>query len=163
MKKKLFKLLPALLILSLLLVACGQEADEGEVANEMKYVGIEDLKESIESEADDYVILDVRKAEDFDKSHIVGSFGADLDAAKNGDNESGIKNLKEALKLATGEELGNPDDKYALICYSGKSYAQKGTDLMIEMGISADQIYTLEGGIGAWEKAGEEYKELLEK
>ena len=128
----------------------------------MQYIGAEVLKTSIESGADDYIILDVRKAEDYSTSHIAGSYGADQDAAKDGDDKSGTANLKAALKEATGNETGNSDDKYALVCYSGKVYAQTATDLMIKMGISADNIYTLEGGIKAWNEGGDDYKGLLE-
>lgn len=161
-KNKSLKLISVLLILSLLLVACGKEEEE-EVKNPMNYIGVEDLKASIDSGSDDYIILDVRKAEDYNTSHIIGSYLADQDAAnKGGDDEAGIANLKTALEAATGSEVGNADNKYALVCYSGKSYAQKATDLMIEMGISKDQIYTVEGGMKAWEDGGEDYKGLLE-
>ena len=161
-KNKSLRLMSVLLILSLLLVGCGQAADEA--TNPMKYVGVDVLKESIESGSDEYLILDVRKVEDFNTSHIRGSFDADVDAAnKGGDDEAGKVSLKAALQEATGSETGNSGEKYALVCYSGKSYAQKATDLMLEMGISADQIYTLEGGMTAWEEAGEDYKELLEQ
>ncbi len=161
MRNKSLKLVPILLILSLVLVACGQA--EETTANPMQYIGVEDLKASIESGSDDYIILDVRKVEDYNTSHIVGAYSADQDAANKGrDDEAGIANLKKALKEATGSEVGNAGEKYALVCYSGKSYAQKGTDLMIEMGISKDQIYTVEGGMKAWEEAGDDYKGLLE-
>lgn len=161
LKNKLLKLIPVVLVLSLLLVACGK-ADEEASANPMQYIGVEDLKESIESGTNEYIILDVRKVEDYNTSHIIGAYLADQDAAKNGDHEDGIANLKAALQEATGSETGNDGEKYALVCYSGKSYAQKATDLMIEMGISADQIFTLEGGMKAWEEGGDDYKALLE-
>lgn len=171
MKNKALKLIPMVLILTLLFVACGQEASETTTqepakqeatTNQMQYVSIEDLKADVESEAGEYVIIDVRKAADYETSHIVGAYSADLDAAKNGDDESGITNLKATLQEATGSETGN-DEKYALVCYSGKSYAQKGTDLMIGMGIPADQIYTLEGGFTAWSEAGDDYTALIEQ
>ena len=69
--------------------------------------------------------------------------------------------LKTALKEATGSETGKDGIKYALVCYSGKSYAQKATDLMIEMGIPKENIYTLDGGMKDWEAGGDEYKALL--
>lgn len=159
-KKRSFKLVMVFLLLSLVLVSCGKK--EEEAANPMQYIGAEALKEAIDEGSDEYVILDVRKVEDFDTSHIVGAYDADQDAAKEGDDESGIANLKTALNSATGSEEGKDGEKYALVCYSGKSYAQKATDLMVEMGIPADSIYTLEGGMKAWEEAGEEYTDLLE-
>lgn len=163
MKNKSLKLIPILLILSLVLVACGQAQETGTNENPMQYMGVEELKTSIESGSDDYIILDVRKVEDYNTSHIAGAYTSDQDAAnKGGDDATGIANLKNTLQEATGSEVGNAEDKYALVCYSGKSYAQKATDLMIEMGISKDQIYTVEGGMTAWEEGGDDYKELLE-
>lgn len=128
----------------------------------MQYITDKDLKDSIDASSDEYVILDVRKLEDYEKGHIEGAYTADQDAAnKGGDDEKGKENLRIALKEATGNETGSADKKYVLVCYSGKSYAQKGTDLMVEMGIPAENIYTLEGGMKAWEANGEEYKNLV--
>ena len=161
--KKFGLILGATLLISGTMVGCN--SDDGnnqaeEQANEMQYIEKEDLKEAVDS--NEYVILDARKVEDYEKAHIEGAYMADVDAAnKGGDDEAGKESLKTALKEATGSETGNADDKYALVCYSGKSYAQKATDLMIEMGISKDQIYTLDGGMEEWEKGGDEYKELL--
>lgn len=162
-KNKSLKLMPILLVLMLLLVACGGQEAEETAANPMQYITVEDLKESIDSGADDYIILDVRQAEDYDTSHISGSYLSDQHAAnKDGDMETGTANMKAALQESTGSETGNDGDKYALVCYSGKSYAQAATDVMVDMGISADQIYTVEGGVEAWEEAGDEYKDLME-
>lgn len=163
MKKKSLLLVSILLILSLSLMACGQANDTDADAVEMQYVSIEDLKEDIEAGSDEYVILDVRKVEDYDTSHVRGSYAADVDAAnKGGDDDTGIANLKAGLQEATGSETGNDGEKYALVCYSGKSYAEKATELMVGMGISEDQIYTVEGGFTAWEEAGDEYVELID-
>lgn len=157
--KRILALLSILIITSLALVGCGEK----EAANPMKYVSVEDVKEDIDAGGDGYVLLDVRQEESYNEGHIKGAYLADVhEANKNGDDESGIKNLKEGLKNATGNETGNADDKYVLICYSGKSYAQKATDLLIEMGLSPDQIFTLEGGMKAWEEGGEDYTNLLE-
>ena len=173
-KRKSIKLISTALLLSVLLVGCGEKTEQTDAGtgagtdsevqkeNEMKYIKMESLKDSIDSDSKEYVILDVRKIEDYDKAHIIDAYTADQDAAnKGGDDAKGIENLKVALNEATGNEVGNPDSKYALVCYSGKSYAQKATDLMLEMGISADQIYTLEGGMKAWESGGDDYKGLL--
>lgn len=157
--------------LSLALVGCGDNAedtgteeteqtDSEQTEAEMNYVEREDLKEAVGT--DEYIILDVRKEEDYEKEHIEGAYSADQDAAnKGGDDEAGIANLETALEEATGSKTGNDDDKYALVCYSGKSYAQKATDLMLEMGISQDQIYTLDDGMEAWKDGGDEYEALL--
>lgn len=160
LKNRLVKAITLIMMMSLLLVGCGTK---NEAKNPMQYVTKETVKADIEAGTDEYLILDVRKAEDFNKGHIKGAILADQDAAnKDGDDATGIANLKAALKEATGSETGNSDVKYALFCYSGNSYAQKGTDLMIEMGIDKDQIYTLEGGAKDWEAGGDDYKNLLE-
>lgn len=165
-KNNSLKLMSVFLILAIVLVGCGQAkpaAPADAPANQMQYVSMEDIKGAIEAGSDEYVILDNRKLEDYNTSHIKGSVTADVDAAnKGGDDAAGIVNLKAALTEATGSETGDPDAKYALVCYSGKSYAQKATDLLIEMGVSADNIYTLEGGMTAWNEAGDDYKGLLE-
>ena len=161
MKNKSLKAVLILLMLSLLLVACMGKTEET-TSNPMQYIKPDALKGAIDSGSGEYILLDVRKAEDFNSSHIVGSYSADQDAAKDGDDKEGTANLKAALKEATGNETGGADSKYALVCYSGKVYAQTGTDLMIKMGISADKIYTLEGGMKAWSEAGDDYEGLLE-
>lgn len=165
MKKKSLKVLAVLMVAALALTGCGNSSGGGSdaPANEMQYIAPEDVKGLVEEGSSEYIILDVRKAEDYDISHIRGSISADQDAANKGGNDAqGIENLKAALSDATGSETGNDGDKYVLVCYSGKSYAQKGTDLMIEMGIPKDQIYTLEGGMTAWEEGGDDYTGLLD-
>ena len=149
------------------IVGCGKDTTTTQTTqtettkiNEMQYVEKEKLKDYIGK--DEYVILDVRKKKDYEKSDIEGYLLADQDAAnKGGDDEAGKANLKTALKEATGSETGKDGIKYALVCYSGKSYAQKATDLMIEMGIPKENIYTLDGGMKDWEAGGDEYKALL--
>ena len=161
-KNKLVKLIPMMIIISLtlVLVGCGKK----DVKNSpMEYVSVEQVKKSIEG-SKEYVMLDVRKIEDYKKSHIKGAFEADVDAAnKGGDDKAGTASLKDGLLEATGSKTGKADDKYVLICYSGKSYAQKATDLLIGMGVSKDKIFTLKGGMKAWEEGGKEYTDLLVK
>lgn len=163
-KRNVLKVVSILLLISLLIVGCGKSSDTGGAGNNnpMNYVKAEALKESIESGSNDYVILDVRKIADYNEAHIKGAFSADQDKAKDGDSADGTANLKAALKEATGNEAGSADNKYVLACYKGKSYAQTATDLLIEMGVKADQIYTLEGGLEAWRSGGDDYTKLLQ-
>lgn len=114
---------------------------------EMSYISTADLKDNIANS--EYLVLDVRKAADFEAGHIPGAVNADMDAAKDGDNESGIANMKATL--------GDPakvDQKIVLVCYSGKRYAQAGTNVLAALGANMDNVYTLEGGMKAWEEAG---------
>lgn len=113
---------------------------------EMSYISADDVKANVASS--DYLVLDVRKAEDYAAGHIPGALNADMDAAKDGDNDSGIANLKAAL--------GDPakvEQKVVLVCYSGKRYAQAATNLLSALGADMDNVVTLEGGMKAWDEA----------
>ena len=89
-----------------------------------------------------YVFFDVRKAADHTTAHIPGALGYDMDAAKNGDFEAGVKVMETAIQ--------NVDDTIIVICYSGKSYAQATTNVLSALGYDMSKVYTLEGGFTAW-------------
>jgi rhodanese-related sulfurtransferase len=136
-----------------------ETTEEANKTNEMQYISVEDTKEKVEANDEEYVFLDVRKAEDYQAGHVKNFINADLDKAKDGDIEDGKTNIKEAL---AGEPTN--DKKYVLLCYSGKSYAQAGTDILInEFKIDPSNVYTIEGGMKAWEAAGDDYTALIEK
>lgn len=157
MKKKAL-LLSGLVVVALSagMVGCGEQPSTttttgGDAAAvevkevEMSYMSTADLKDNIANS--EYLVLDVRKAADFEAGHIPGAVNADMDAAKDGDNESGIANMKAAL--------GDPakvDQKVVLVCYSGKRYAQAGTNVLAALGANMDNVYTLEGGMKAWDE-----------
>ena len=52
-----------------------------------------------------------------------------MDAAKEGDNATGIDNMKAAMQEATGTDNGG-DKKIVLVCYSGNRYAQAATNIL---------------------------------
>lgn len=170
MKRKMSSIFLALIMGIMFLTSCGNSGTgsgdttvQEEAANQMQYVTKEDLKADIDGGSNSYIILDVRKAADYDEKHIKDAFSGDVDSAISGtDDDTAAANLKAAISQATGSETGNSDSKYVLVCYSGKKYAQKSTDLMIDMGIAAGNIYTLEGGNTAWSEAGDEYVTLME-
>ena len=145
--KKLYAVLLAM-VMVLSLAACSQNAannagsgDEGGSQNvEMQYMTVEDLNDVLGT--DGYVILDVRKAADYETSHIPGAVSADMDAAVNGDTAAG----EETMTAAT-EGL---DDTLVLVCYSGKKYAQASTNALSAIGYDMDKVVTLEGGFTAW-------------
>ena len=127
-----------------------------------QYVTREDLKADIDAGGDGYVILDVRKAADYAQQHIQGAYSADVDPSISGsDDATSTANLKAAILEATGSETGNEDDQFALVCYSGKKYAEKATSLMEQMGVAPGNIFTLEGGQNGWAEAGDAYTALL--
>ena len=83
---------------------------------EMQKMSAADLEANLDNE--DYLVVDVRKAADYDAGHIPGAISADLDAAVNGDNATGVASLTAALLEATGSENGE-GKTMALVCYSG--------------------------------------------
>ena len=126
------------------------KAPESDVA--MKYITPADAEANLDSS--DYVFIDLRKADDYKAGHIKGAIAADMDARKGGDFQNGVDTMKAALKDATGPESG-ADKKLVLICYSGKTYAQAGTNVLSVIGANMDDVFTLEGGMKAWTGATE--------
>lgn len=114
---------------------------------QMAYKTVDELKADLDNS--DVVIVDVRKADDYKAGHIKGAISADMDAAKAGDTATGEANMKAALKEATGDEAG-AGKELVLICYSGKSYAQAGTNVLNSIGADMTKVKTLEGGMEAW-------------
>lgn len=110
---------------------------------EMQYMSVEDASTHLGEEG--YTFLDVRKAEDYNTSHIPGAVGADMDAAKSGDFNAGVSTMQVATR--------DLDDTLVVICYSGKSYAQATTNVLSALGYDMSKVYTLEGGFEAWTEA----------
>ena len=117
---------------------------------EMQYISVEDATKVLDS--DDYTFLDVRKAEDYNTSHVPGAVGADMDAAKNGDFDAGVATMQQATK--------DVDNNLVVICYTGKSYAQATTNVLSALGYDMSKVYTLEGGFKAWTQAQPENVEV---
>ena len=110
---------------------------------EMQKMSAADLEANLDNE--DYLVVDVRKAADY----IPGAISADLDAAVNGDNATGVASLTAALLEATGSENGE-GKTMVLVCYSGNKYAQAGTDILNYLGADMGNVYTLDGGMKGW-------------
>ena len=80
---------------------------------------------------------------------LPGAVSADMDAAVNGDNATGVASLTAALLEATGSENGE-GKTMVLVCYSGNKYAQAGTDILNYLGADMGNVYTLDGGMKGW-------------
>ena len=102
-----------------------------------------------------YVILDARKAEDYDKGHIAGAVSASVGGyiAEGGNKDEAAANVKAVV-----EKYGK-DKKYIVICYSGNRYAKVATGLLMNNKITNANIQTLggddskrsdAGGMKAW-------------
>lgn len=150
MKKFLSLLLAMTMVFSL--VACGGSGDDAASGDvEMKYMTADEVAAVLDS--DGYTLLDLRKAADYEASHIVGSVSADMDAAVNGDTAAG-----ETVMKAATEGL---DDTLILVCYSGKKYAQAGTNALSAIGYDMEKVFTLEGGFNGWSESKADLTEGL--
>lgn len=89
-----------------------------------------------------YTFLDLRKAEDYAAGHVPGAVNADMDACLNGDFANGVETMKPVVE--------GKDDNLVLICYSGKRYAQNGTNVLSALGYDMSKVFTLEGGMKAY-------------
>lgn len=156
---KLKSLKTLLMVCSLLIVSVANMQ-----AAEMQYISREDLKKSLSTDQNAYLILDVRKAADYEKGHIASAASADLDPAMGltGNDATGIATLKKVLTEQVGNAKGT-GKKMVILCYSGARYAQKATDLLTQIGADTSTVYTLQGGYKAWtaEDAGPDYKKLM--
>ncbi len=138
MKKTLVILMAFVLVFGL--AACGgSKADK-----DTNYMTVEEMNKVMDN--DDYVILDVRKAEAYEAGHIPGSISADMDAAVQGDEAKAKEVMKQTI------EGIDKDKKLVLICNSGARYAQAGTKALKELGYDEANIFTLEGGMKEWNK-----------
>ena len=103
------------------------------------YVSVKDLKDN----ANDYVILDARETADYWAKHIDGAVSANV--------ASDTSKMDDTVK-AVVDKYGT-DKKYAVICYTGNKYAKKASRDLRALGVPADKIFTMEGGMKAWEAA----------
>ena len=110
-----------------------------------------------------YVILDARKAADYDNGHIAGAVSADVGYYI--DNKYSSKDAAAANVKAAVDKYGK-DKKYIVICYFGNRYAKVATGLLMNNGIKNANIQTLggddsqqsaAGGMKAWNAKYEGY------
>ncbi len=117
----------------------------------MQYVSAAEVNEIIETEDSDYVIIDVRETKDYEEGHIPTAINVDMDKAKDGEYDEAIDKMTEALEDETGSSTGSNKDIILVGKEDGK-HVQAGTDVLVSMGVDADHIFTLDGGMEAWEK-----------
>ena len=121
------------------------------------YISAKTLKDN----ADNYVIVDARKAADFAEGHIDGAVSADMD----GFVGTFITEAQSKANVKAVVDKYGKNKKYAVICYSGNRYAQAASAELRSLGVSNDNIFTLggdkarksaNGGMKAWKAAGYE-------
>lgn len=96
-----------------------------------------------------YVILDARKAADYDNGHIAGAVSADVDGIVSGSNKDEADANVEAVVDKHGK-----DKKYIVICYSDNRYAKAATGLLKNNGVENANIETLGGDDSMRSNAG---------
>mgnify|MGYP002509069974 CR=1 FL=1 len=153
MKRILAALMCALMVLTMM-AGCTQEQTTTTPSTEnkteapadvaMQYKTVDEAEKLLND--DSYVFFDVRKAVDVQMATIPGTLAYDMDAAKEGDFEAGVKTMQEATK--------DLDKNIVVICYSGKRYAQATTNALSALGYDMSKVFTLEGGMKAWTEGG---------
>ena len=100
---------------------------------------------------DNSVVLDARKAADYEDAHIAGAVSADMDGYV---GKSITEAASDANVKAVVDKYG-ASKKYVLICYSGNRYAKAARRVLMNNGVKSSNITILTGGMGAWRSAGE--------
>lgn len=136
-----FVIAPALAVLALTAVACGEESIDAPAAAEGPAVergGVVDVTTAaaiLADAPDDLVVLDVRTPEEFAEGHVADAILID------------IYEPDFADRIA---EL-DPDVPYVVICRSGNRSSQ-AVALMRDLGFG--DVTDVDGGIVAWNAAG---------
>jgi phage shock protein E len=138
MNRKL--LLLSILIVALLLVACGGESTSAPVVDEAPVVDVSTLPDEVDvhtvasiKDQDDVYVIDVREQWEYDDGHIPGVTLIPMNEVPN--------RLDEI-----------PTDKDVVVtCRSGNRSGQI-TDYLRQIGF--DNVHNMSGGIVAWEAAG---------
>lgn len=153
--KRITLILVSLMLLSSSIFAGDIIFSSGDVkieSVERQFISIDDFYQLLSTGAD-YLLLDNRKPEDWEKSNICDSVNADMDAAVTyGDYIKAMDILKSVLKKETGAENGN-GKKIILACYTGNRYATAATNILNYLGADMSKVYTLEGGNTAWNQS----------
>lgn len=100
---------------------------------------------------DNSVVLDARKAADYEDAHIAGAVSADMDGYV---GKSITEAASDANVKAVVDKYG-ASKKYVLICYSGNRHAKAARRVLMNNGVKSSNITILTGGMNAWRSAGE--------
>ena len=135
MKKKFFSI-AILMIFSTLILSDSLLAEE-EKNTDITIISVQEANKLIEENIENtkFMILDVRTGEEYKAGHIENSINIDYKSPKFKENVSNLD--KEKI--------------YLTYCRSGRRSANSA-EIMEELGF--ENIYMIEGGILAWDKAG---------
>ena len=138
MKRALTLLLTLAMFVSLFAVGGIQAFAAKDV--EMQYMTADETEAVLGT--DGYTVVDLRKVADFEEAHIPGAVSVDMSAAVEGDAAAGEAAVKAAFE--------GVDDTLILVCYSGKKYAQAGTNALAAVGYDMSKVFTLKDGFNGW-------------
>ena len=142
--------------ITLLLISCfslfaGGKKENVEIVSTPISIGPERLYDMIENK-EEFLLLDLRRSDDYKRAHIDGAVNADMDSAvQNDDYETSAKVLKNVLKSETGNKKGE-GTKLVLICYTGNRYARAALSILSDMKRDLSDVYIVEGGYKAWDE-----------
>jgi molybdopterin/thiamine biosynthesis adenylyltransferase/rhodanese-related sulfurtransferase len=109
------------------------KAAEAQQQADMEEITVQQLKELLDSGADDYVLLDVRNPNEYEIARIPGAVLVPLPDIENGDGVAKVKELANGHKLVVHCKMG------------GRS--AKAISILKESGIDGINV---KGGINAW-------------
>lgn len=109
------------------------QAAEAQQQAAMEEITVQELKQILDSSADDYVLLDVRNPNEYDIARIPGAVLVPLPEIENGDGVERVKELVNGHKLIVHCKMG------------GRS--AKAISILKESGIEGINV---KGGINAW-------------
>ena len=144
-----FAIILAMIFASSLLYAGGGKEKE-EIQKDPERISPSTLHSMIE-EGKDFLLLDLRKSEDFEGGHISGAVNADMDAAVFGDEEKGRETLQGVLLRETGSKTGE-GKTLVLACYTGNRYANAAVNILRKDGRDLSDVLILQGGNKAWKE-----------
>jgi rhodanese-related sulfurtransferase len=136
MEKRLFSI-AVLMIFPILLTLSGVLFAQQEKETDIKIISVQEAHELIDenNENSEFVILDVRTIEEYVTGHIPDSANINYKSPK----------FKEEVSKLDKEKI------YLTYCRSG-TRSTKSAEMMKELGFQ--NIYMIDGGIIAWNKAG---------
>lgn len=136
MKKRLFSI-AVLIIFVTISTLSGALFAQQEKKTDIKIISVQEANELIKekNENSEFVILDVRTIEEHEAGHIPDSVNIDYKSPE----------FKEAISKLDKENI------YLTYCRSGRRSAESA-EIMKELGF--ENIYMIDGGIVAWNKAG---------
>ena len=136
MKKRWFSIV-VIIIFATLSTLSGTLFAQPEKESDITIISVQEANKLIEenNENPEFVILDVRTIEEHETGHIPDSVNIDYKSSK----------FRDQISELDKEKI------YLTYCRSGRRSA-KSAETMKELGF--ENIYMIDGGIVAWEKAG---------